>query len=208
MKTCPRCGASFSDDLAYCLNDGAALAVADGEQETVIAARPVPPPQSRSGASIILWLLAAVVMVLLIAVVAIAAWLIGRRGVTTVENRPAATATPTPSPQSTADPNANIIAENERLRRQLDEQKKANISPPLPPSPPSGPGQLVYVPHPVGNIRTGPGTGYPVLCRVTNTAPFRVAGSSGIRDENGYWFYTDACGGTGYIHSSQFRYTR
>jgi len=58
---------------------------------------------------------------------------------------------------------------------------------------------------PPSNIRATPnGT---VLCVVRQRGTtINILGSTGVSDNNGTWYYTDACGRQGVIHSSQIRF--
>lgn len=72
---------------------------------------------------------------------------------------------------------------------------------------PSTYGRTAYVPQPETNIRESPTTSSRILCKVTSISQrFSILESSGVRDNNGSWYLTDACGNQGYIHSTQFRY--
>ena len=70
------------------------------------------------------------------------------------------------------------------------------------PEPPAG-SRTAVIPRGPTNIRATPdGT---VQCVQKTGATVRIYGDTGVYDNNGLWYYTDACGGSGVIHSSQFR---
>jgi hypothetical protein len=85
-------------------------------------------------------------------------------------------------------------------RKALEDKKKQTPSPPQPP--PSS--RTATVIDPPTNIRLSPnGT---VLCVVKQRTTVNILGSTGVTDNNGTWYYTDACGRQGMIHSSQIRF--
>ena len=85
-------------------------------------------------------------------------------------------------------------------RKALEEKKKQTPSPPQPP--PSS--RTATIIDPPTNIRLSPnGT---ILCVVRQRTSVNILGSTGVTDNNGTWYYTDACGRQGVIHSSQIRF--
>lgn len=85
-------------------------------------------------------------------------------------------------------------------RKALEEKKKQTPTPPQPP--PSS--RTATVIDPPTNIRLSPnGT---ILCVVRQRTSVNILGSTGVSDNNGTWYYTDACGRQGVIHSSQIRF--
>lgn len=102
-----------------------------------------------------------------------------------------------------------LEADRKRLedeRKALEDQKRQTPRPtatPLPPQP-SG-GRIGYIIDPPSNVRATPNGRILCVIRQRN-APVSIYGSTGYSDSNGTWYYTDACGVRGVIHSSQFRY--
>jgi len=85
-------------------------------------------------------------------------------------------------------------------RKALEEKKKQTPTPP--PTPPGS--RTATVIDPPTNIRLSPnGT---ILCVVRQRTSVNILGSTGVTDNNGRWYYTDACGRQGVIHSSQIRF--
>jgi hypothetical protein len=85
-------------------------------------------------------------------------------------------------------------------RKALEDKKKQTPTPPQPP-PES---RTATVIDPPTNIRLSPnGT---ILCVVKQRTSVNILGSTGVTDNNGTWYYTDACGRQGMIHSSQIRF--
>lgn len=82
-------------------------------------------------------------------------------------------------------------------RKALEEKKKQT-----PPPPPSS--RTATIIDPPTNIRLSPnGT---ILCVVRQRTSVNILGSTNVSDNNGTWYYTDACGRQGMIHSSQIRF--
>ncbi|HVE55530.1 MAG TPA: hypothetical protein VNB22_01800 [Pyrinomonadaceae bacterium] len=85
-------------------------------------------------------------------------------------------------------------------RKALEDKKKQTPQPSQPP-PNSRTATII---DPPTNIRLSPnGT---VLCVVRRRTTVNILGSTGVTDNNGTWYYTDACGREGVIHSSQIRF--
>lgn len=59
---------------------------------------------------------------------------------------------------------------------------------------------LVFAPP--SYVRASP-NGKP-LCTITKETQIKLLGSTNIKDNNGFWVYTDHCGKMGVIHSTQF----
>jgi len=57
---------------------------------------------------------------------------------------------------------------------------------------------------PPTNIRLSPNGS--ILCVIRQRTSVNILGSTGVTDNNGTWYYTDACGREGVIHSSQIRF--
>jgi hypothetical protein len=87
-------------------------------------------------------------------------------------------------------------------RKALEAQKKLTPTPIVPPADTS---RTAYIVDPPSNIRATPNGRIICVIRGVNT-PVRILGSSGVRDNNGVWYFTDACGQRGLIHSTQIRF--
>ncbi|MBS1797138.1 MAG: hypothetical protein JSS81_25145 [Acidobacteria bacterium] len=88
----------------------------------------------------------------------------------------------------------------EQERKALEEKKKTTPAPP----PPSSARTAVII-DPPSNVRDAPNGRVQCVLKSRGTV-VNILGSTGIGDNNGTWYYTDACGRTGVIHSSQFRF--
>lgn len=64
--------------------------------------------------------------------------------------------------------------------------------------------QVASVFDPPSNVRDAPNGD--ILCSVTKRTAIRILGSTGARDNNGVWYYTNICGRVGVIHSTQIRF--
>jgi hypothetical protein len=106
-----------------------------------------------------------------------------------------------------------LRADQEKLdaeKRRLEEERKAleqkKKQTPLPTPPPAQDNfRTAYIIDPPSNVRATPNGRIICVIRGLNT-PIRIIGYTGVRDGNGAWYYTNACGGRGVIHSTQFRY--
>jgi hypothetical protein len=84
-------------------------------------------------------------------------------------------------------------------RKALEAKKKEAAQTPKPAD-----SRTATVIDPPTNIRLSPnGT---ILCVVRQRTTVNILGSTNVSDNNGTWYYTDACGRTGVIHSSQIRF--
>ncbi len=85
-------------------------------------------------------------------------------------------------------------------RKALEEKKKAAT-----PTPKTSSATTAVITDPPTNIRATPnGT---IICVIRQRGTVvNILGSTGVTDNNGTWFYTDACGRQGVIHSSQIRF--
>jgi hypothetical protein len=86
-------------------------------------------------------------------------------------------------------------------RKALENKKKE--SPPTPPTPSTATTATII--DPPSNVRAAPNGR--VLCVLQRRGTVvNILGPTGVTDNNGTWYYTDACGARGVIHSSQFRF--
>lgn len=201
MKNCPNCGHSFGDENDFCLNDGTRLVADYNSQPTVVVNRPVvssqlydQPSPGKSGWT--QFLTFGIILILAMAAVGFGvAYFMARendtQGKQTNSNTEKITTTPTVNQTPFATP--------------MQTPLRMTTPVPSPVFDTSGSTE-VYVPRPTTNVRSGPGTGHPVLCKITTKRPFFVQGSSGVADNNGIWYITNVCGGRGYIHSGQIRF--
>lgn len=125
------------------------------------------------------------------------------------------TVTPTPDDKNKRD---EIDEEKEKLKseqQKLDEQKKKleeekkaleqqKKTTPLP-TPVQDNSRTAYIIDPPSNVRATPNGRIICVIRGAGT-PIRILGSTGVRDSNGLWYVTDACGSRGVIHSTQIRF--
>jgi len=88
----------------------------------------------------------------------------------------------------------------EAERKRLEAQKKEATPPPT-----SSSATTAAIIDPPSNIRAAPnGT---IICVVRQRGTIiNILGSTGVSDNNGTWYYTDACGRQGVIHSSQIKF--
>jgi len=95
-----------------------------------------------------------------------------------------------------------------REKRRLEEEKKKEsetVKTPAPTPAPEKPGsRSARVFDPPTNVRFSPNGA--VQCVIRSRRAINIYGSTGVRDNNGVWYYTDACGRAGVIHSSQIRF--
>ncbi len=99
-----------------------------------------------------------------------------------------------------------LDAEKRRLeeeRKALEAKKKMTPPPTIPP--PTDNFRTAYVIDPPSNVRATPNGRVVCVIRGLNT-PIRILGSTGVRDSNGLWYITDACGSRAVIHSTQIRF--
>jgi len=98
-------------------------------------------------------------------------------------------------------------SDKDKQNKNLDNKKVSPIPTPTPtptltPTPNST--RTATVIDPPTNIRLSPnGT---ILCVVKQRTTVNITGSTNVSDSNGVWYYTDACGRSGVIHSSQIRF--
>ena len=85
-------------------------------------------------------------------------------------------------------------------RKALEAKKKEAAQTPKPST-----ATTATVIDPPSNIRATPNGAVICVMRQRGTV-VNILGSTGISDNNGTWYYTDACGRTGVIHSSQIRF--
>lgn len=174
---------------------------------------PAQPQPARSGSGF-LWAVIAFLLFLIIA---------GGVGFTvylmrpTTDDRGKATSNSTPSGGSKdeiSEEKEKLKADQERLdeeREKLEkdkkalEEKKKQTPTPMPTLPPPTQSRTAYIIDPPTNVRATPNGRIICVIRQRN-APVSIIGSTGVTDSNGTWYFTDACGTRGVIHSSQFRY--
>lgn len=96
-------------------------------------------------------------------------------------------------------------SDKDKQNKNLDIKKVTPTPTPTPiPTPTPNSTRTATVIDPPTNIRLSPnGT---ILCVVKQRTTVNITGSTNVSDNNGTWYYTDACGRTGVIHSSQIRF--
>lgn len=105
----------------------------------------------------------------------------------------------------------NLKAQQEKLdrdKKKLEDERKAleakkKQTAQTTPSNPNATTATII--DPPTNIRAAPNGTIICVMRQRGTV-VNILGSSGVSDNNGTWYYTDACGRQGVIHSSQIRF--
>lgn len=162
------------------------------------------------------WIVAAVaILVLLVAGVGIAGFVVYRMN---GAGEPVVAKSPTPSPSATATPaktpdsNAEDELQREKDKLAREKEKLANEKKALEKQKKEAAENdqveeeafEATIIDPPTNIRLSPnGT---VLCVIRQKTQITILGDTGIEDKNGTWYYTDACGREGVVHSSQIRF--
>ncbi len=85
-------------------------------------------------------------------------------------------------------------------RKALEAKKKQAAQTPRPSN-----ATTATIIDPPSNIRASPNGAVICVMRQRGTV-VNILGPTGVSDTNGTWYYTDACGRTGVIHSSQIRF--
>ena len=85
-------------------------------------------------------------------------------------------------------------------RKALEAKKKQAAQTPRPST-----ATTATIIDPPSNIRATPNGAIICVMRQRGTT-INILGPTGVSDNNGTWYYTDACGRTGVIHSSQIRF--
>lgn len=119
---------------------------------------------------------------------------------------------PTPTEQKSDNDNREqkLKEQQEKIdkdKQKLEDQRKAleNKKKEATPTPPPSTATTATVIDPPSNVRAAPNGR--VLCVLQRRGTIvNILGSTGVTDNNGTWYYTDACGTRGVIHSSQFRF--
>jgi hypothetical protein len=89
-------------------------------------------------------------------------------------------------------------------RKALEAKKKEATPTPTPGGSNESSSRTATVTDPPTNVRLSPNGA--ILCVIRQRMTINILGSTGVRDNNGTWYYTDACGSNGVIHSSQIRF--
>ena len=101
---------------------------------------------------------------------------------------------------------ANLNREKKRLedeKKKIEEKKKEPETAPIPKSEQPNT-RTARVFDPPSNIRVTPNGA--IQCVIRSPRNVAILGPTGVRDNNGSWYYTNACGRTGVIHSTQIRF--
>ncbi len=226
MKKCPQCEQVYGDETNFCLSDGATLLSSansfNSETPTVFLGANFAPPnaavttETKKSNTLLIVLLGG--LFALAAVGAVAGWLIysySAKKDTNIAANNANSADKTNKnavvEQKSDNDNlaANLKQQQDKLEREkqkladerkiLEAKKKeaANTSP-------TSDTKTATIIDPPTNIRAAPNGA--IICIVKQRTSVNILGSTGIRDNNGTWFYTDACGKQGVIHSSQIKF--
>jgi hypothetical protein len=234
MKKCLQCEQVYGDETNFCLSDGATLVSVSNsftsETPTVYSGVPLPtvqsntpfippasyqnaPPETKKSNTL---LIAPVVgfFALLVggAVVGLVIYGLSNSGnanVANVSNSADKSNKNASAEQKSDNENRaqNLKEQQDKLakdKQKLEDERKAleNQKKETPTPPPSS--RTATIIDPPTNIRLSPnGT---ILCVVRQRTSVNILGSTGVTDSNGTWYYTDACGRQGMIHSSQIRF--
>lgn len=236
MKKCLQCEQVYGDETNFCLSDGSTLVsvsgsfTSPGEMPTVYSNAPLPtapgnqpfiPPTSyatpepkKSNTFLIALLVGFFALMVGGAVVGLVMSGIFNSGNANVANLSnSADKSNKNAPAEQRSDNENLAQNLKRQQDKLDKDKqklendrqaledKNKDTTPTPKPPASTTATVI---DPPTNIRLSPnGT---ILCVVRQRATVNILGSTGVSDNNGTWYYTDACGRQGVIHSSQIRF--
>lgn len=223
MKRCPKCNQTFSDENLYCPSDATPLVFDTAEELTRIRPslffqQPVQPVRQvqlvRRGVNPIFFYVAVGLLVLVVSGV-LFAWLKSdTSSLSTVNTEVPTNASNAIKSKSNKEreqlneEKADLQEEQERLererRRLTDERKKLEAKKTETYTSPTSNAGAAIVFAPPSNVRESPSGG--IQCSVTRRMTIRILGSTGVYDKNGLWYYTDVCGGTGVIHSTQIRF--
>ncbi|MFN0277893.1 MAG: hypothetical protein ACKVRN_04745 [Pyrinomonadaceae bacterium] len=205
MKKCPNCNQLFSDENAFCLNDGTPLMMLASTQDTVVLPKSSSGQQfqnraevaGKPGQSILIYLMFGVILLLSIVAVGFGvAFFMSSRG-----DNPKDTTAQTN--QAANPPGSNPPSNQSGPARPSPTDAVVIGSPPpvktvRPPGARSG-----LVIKPPSNVRFTPNG--EIQCTVRSRSTINIYGDTGVYDNNGLWYYTDVCGRQGVIHSSQFK---
>jgi hypothetical protein len=228
MKKCPQCEQVYGDETNFCLSDGATLVSVSNsftsETPTVFSGAPFIPPIStaptepKKSKTILIASLAGL-LILLLGGGIIALVVYGLSKSSTVKNTNVANVSNS-NDRSNKNASPEQKSDNDNLAQNLKEQqdklekekqkladerksletKKKQVEQTSPTAEP----RSATIIDPPTNIRLSPnGT---ILCVVKQRTTVNITGTTNVSDNNGTWFYTDACGKQGVIHSSQIKF--
>ena len=229
MKKCLQCEQVYGDETNFCLSDGSTLVstsdsfASSAETPTILSNKPfIPPistapPEPKKNNPILIAAIAGF-LILLFGGAIIGLIVYGLSKSPTVTNVNVANV-------SNADDksNKNAVVEqksnNDNLAQNLkeqrdklekdkkklaDERKALEAKKQETDQPTQDAYRTATIIDPPTNIRLSPnGT---VLCVVKQRTTVNITGTTDVRDNNGVWYYTDACGKQGVVHSSQIRF--
>lgn len=231
MKKCLQCDQVYGDDTNFCLSDGSTLTsvnnsfASQAETPTVISGAPFQPTVSyqtknaaepkKSRTLLIAALVGFVALVVVGAVVGAVVYGVFNSkpsnasiaNVANSDNRSKQNSTAEHKEDNTAE---NLKAQQEKLekdRKKLEDERKALEAKKkeTAPTPATSDATTAAIIDPPTNIRATPNGSIICVMRQRGTI-VNILGSTGVRDNNGTWYYTDACGKQGVIHSSQIRF--
>ena len=229
MKKCPQCEQIYSDEMNFCLSDGATLVSSSNsftsETPTVFRGANFAPPDSavttepkKSNTLLIVLLGGFFALAVVGAIIGLLIYGFSnsaKKDLNIAANN--ANSADKPDKNATAEQknDNDNLAENlkqqqsklEKEKQKLADERKileakkkeaAQISP-------NSNTETATITDPPTNIRSTPNGA--IICVIKQRgASVNILGSTGIRDNNGTWYYTDACGRQGVIHSSQIRF--
>ncbi|HEY8560961.1 MAG TPA: hypothetical protein VIL74_11360 [Pyrinomonadaceae bacterium] len=236
MKKCLRCEQIYGDETNFCLADGTALVSFSGsfsnQGETPTVYGGAPPPTVQSGAPFVppvsgapetprgrtlLIALAVGFFALLIggAILGLIIYGLFKSDAGNISNtansadkaNKSASDGQRNAPENTVLKNKQQQEKSNRDQRSLEDDRQASDArkkEPAPPPTPSNATTAVIIDPPT-NIRATPNGAIICVVRRRGTV-VNILGSTNVKDGNGTWYYTDACGGRGVIHSTQIRF--
>lgn len=219
MKRCPNCNQVFNDEYTYCLTDGATLVAEHSFEEIPTVVHNFQPTQpKRSSSKAIIY--GAIAFFTLI----IGATIVGLIVYSLLKSDNAQTNANISSNNQTV---ANTENENrdvelsskekdlkeredtlKREQKRLEDEKKKienqkNKSDSTDTQTKSSKSTATVF-RPPTNVRTSPNGS--IQCVIRTRRSINIFGSTGIRDNNGIWYHTDACGSNGVVHSTQIKF--
>lgn len=227
MKRCLKCHQVFADDYSYCLTDGSTLVSNESFEKAptvVIPAQTINPAQQTTSSmlSYVAVGLSAVIIGGAIVAFFLYNW-----------SEPAPNTNNLPVSQTAQNNDKNTSSNSEEKPDELAEQKEdlqkreekvnreeerlknakkdldakkteANNAGQTGETAPTNSTATIFAPP--TNIRESPNGA--VLCSVKKRTSITILGSTGIRDNNGEWYYTNACGKRGAVHSTQIKFNQ
>lgn len=222
MKRCPKCNQDFSDDYSFCLSDGSSLLSSPSFNEipTIVIPPPTQIAPQQKGVNPAFIYAAVGFFALLLGGAVVAFVLYGLNN----QNNPVPNTNYSPVNKTVQNENRKEVSNSddeiskqkedlqkreEKLRREKErlenEKKDLAANKTIPPTTENtSTATMATVFAPPTNIRESPNGA--ILCLIKKRTSIEILGSTGVRDNNGLWYYTSACGKTGVVHSTQIRF--